>query len=83
MEIYVDVADLIDVPAEIQKKEKEIEKLNGFIKSKEAKLSGSFVEKAPAQVVEKERASLEDLRTQRDSNLRMLERLQTVANAKK
>jgi valyl-tRNA synthetase len=83
MEIYVDVADLIDIPAEIQKKEKEIEKLNGFIKSKEAKLSGSFVEKAPAQVVEKERASLEDLRSQRDANLQMLQSLQTAADAKK
>lgn len=83
MEIYVDVADLIDIPAEIQKKEKEIEKLNGFIKSKEVKLSGSFVEKAPAQVVEKERASLEDLRSQRDANLQMLQSLQTAADAKK
>lgn len=83
MEIYVDVADLIDIPAEIQKKEKEVEKLNGFIKSKEAKLSGSFVEKAPAQVVAKERASLDDLCAQRDANVQMLQRLQEAAKAKK
>lgn len=78
MEIYVDVADLIDVDAEIQKKEKEIEKLDGFIKSKEAKLSGSFAQKAPASVVEKERASLEDLKAQRTSNIRALENLRAV-----
>lgn len=83
MEIYVDVADLIDISAEIQKKEKEVERLNGFIKSKEAKLSGSFVEKAPAQVVAKERESLDDLRMQRDVNLQTIERLRAAANARK
>lgn len=83
MEVYVDVAELIDIPAEIKRKEKEVEKLNGFIKSKEAKLSGDFVNKAPAQVVEKERASLEDLRLQRDVNVKTLERLQGVLNGRK
>jgi len=79
MEIYVDVAELIDVATEIKKKEKEVEKLEGFIKSKEAKLSGGFAEKAPAHVVEKERASLEELKTQRDVNVATLERLRAVA----
>lgn len=82
MEIYVDVADFIDVPAEIQKKEKEISKLSGFIKSKEAKLSGSFADKAPAHVVESERRSLEDLRLQLAANVQMLERLQNFVKAK-
>ena len=63
--------------------EKEVERLNGFIKSKEAKLSGSFVEKAPAQVVAKERESLDDLRMQRDVNLQTIERLRVAANARK
>ena len=79
MEVYVDVAELIDVATEIKKKEKEVEKLEGFIKSKEAKLSGGFAEKAPAHVVEKERASLEELKTQRDVNVATLERLRAVA----
>lgn len=83
MEVYVDVADLIDLPTEIAKKQKDVEKLDGFIKSKEAKLSGSFVEKAPPQVVEKERASLEELKAQRAANLETLERLQAAADSKK
>ncbi|MDO5555010.1 MAG: class I tRNA ligase family protein [Planctomycetia bacterium] len=64
LNIFVDLAELIDVEKEIVKKEKELEKLAGFIKGKEAKLSGSFVDKAPAAVVEKERQSLAELKSQ-------------------
>lgn len=83
IEVYVDVAELVDIPAEIKRKEKELEKLDDFIKNKTAKLSGDFVNKAPANVVEKERASLEDLRALRDTNMKTLERLRTVLNGKK
>jgi valyl-tRNA synthetase len=59
MEIFVDMKDLIDVPAEIAKNEKEEQKLLGLIKGKEAKLgNASFVDRAPANVVETERAGL-------------------------
>jgi valyl-tRNA synthetase len=59
MEIFVDMKDLIDVPAEIAKNEKEEQKLLGLIKGKEAKLgNASFVDRAPASVVETERAGL-------------------------
>ena len=59
MEIFVDMKNLIDVPAEIAKNEKEEQKLLGLIKGKEAKLSNaSFVDRAPANVVETERAGL-------------------------
>jgi valyl-tRNA synthetase len=59
MEIFVDMKDLIDVPAEIAKNEKEEQKLLGLIKGKEAKLgNASFVDRAPAAVVETERAGL-------------------------
>ncbi len=78
MEIFVDVAELIDVAAEIKKKEKEVEKLDGFIRAKEQKLSGDFVNKAPARVVEKERVSLEELRVQRNGALQTLERLRSL-----
>ncbi|MGB6043904.1 MAG: valine--tRNA ligase [Pirellulales bacterium] len=65
MEIFVDLADLIDIDAEIVRNEKEISKLEGMITGKEKKLSNqSFVERAPAEVVEKERQSLADLRLQ-------------------
>jgi len=59
MEIFVDMKNLIDVPAEIAKNEKEEQKLLGLIKGKEAKLgNASFVDRAPANVVEAERAGL-------------------------
>ena len=80
MEIYVDVADLIDVSAEILKKTKEVEKLDSFIKVKERKLSGSFVQRAPRHIVEKERASLEDLKVQRLANQETIKRLRISLN---
>ncbi len=76
MEIYVDLADLIDVPAEIARKKQEVEKLTGFIASKEKKLTNaSFVERAPADVVQKERDSLKDLQDQLAAAREVLERL--------
>ena len=64
MDVFVDISELIDIPAERAKLEKEIAKLEGFIASKEAKLNSDFVQKAPPAVVEKERQSLEELRSQ-------------------
>jgi valyl-tRNA synthetase len=64
--------DLINIPMEIAKLEKEIVKLDGFIQSKESKLSGDFVQKAPPAVVEKERQSLEEFRCQRASAMAAL-----------
>jgi valyl-tRNA synthetase len=65
MDVYVDLAELIDVPAEIARKEQEVQKLLGFITAKEKKLSNAtFVERAPADVVQKERDSLRDLQDQ-------------------
>ena len=76
MEIFVDLAGLIDVEAEVARKKQEVEKLNGFIASKEKKLlNESFVARAPADVVQKERESLAELVTQRDAALAVLERL--------
>jgi len=64
MEVFVDLADLIDVAAEIAKQEKEADKLRGFIAGKEKKLSQpNFAEKAPANVVQAERDSLQELQT--------------------
>jgi len=61
-DMFVDLADLIDVDAEIARLTKENEKTAGFIAAKKAKLeSGSFASKAPAAVVEKEKAQLAEL----------------------
>jgi valyl-tRNA synthetase len=65
MDVYVDLTNLIDVEAEIARKKQEAEKLTGFIAAKEKKLSNaSFVARAPADVVQKERESLNDLKDQ-------------------
>jgi valyl-tRNA synthetase len=75
MDVYVDLSDFIDVSAEKAKLEKEIAKLDGFIKAKESKLGSDFVQKAPAAVVEKERQSLAELQEQRQSAAAALKNL--------
>ena len=77
-EVFVDLAGLIDLDAEIAKKEKEIAKLAGLVKAKEAKLGSSFVEKAPPAVVEKERGVLADLQAQLAANQGALESLKAA-----
>ncbi len=65
IDIFVDLADLIDVEAEIARNEKELAKLEGFIAGKEKKLANAnFVDRAPAEVVQNERDSLSKLRDQ-------------------
>ena len=77
IEVFVDLADLIDVPAEIARKKQEAEKLIGFIAAKEKKLTNaSFVERAPADVVQKERDSLKDLQDQLTAAREVIERLE-------
>ncbi|MEX2113653.1 MAG: valine--tRNA ligase [Pirellulales bacterium] len=64
-EIFVDLAGHVDVEAEIARKTKELAKLNGAIAGKERQLSNaSFVDRAPAEVIDKERAALAQLREQ-------------------
>lgn len=64
-EVYVDLKDFIDIEKEIKRNEKEREKKLKFIAGKEKKLSNAnFVDKAPADVVQKERENLAELRAQ-------------------
>ncbi len=75
MDVYVDLAELIDVPAEIARKQQEVEKLSGFIAAKEKKLTNAnFVQRAPAEVVQKERDSLKDLQDQLAAAKEVLQR---------
>jgi len=68
LEIYVDLAGLIDVKAEVAKNEQQEQKLLGLIKGKEAKLSNeSFVSRAPANVVQTEREQLAQFQQQLES----------------
>ncbi|MDA0687316.1 MAG: valine--tRNA ligase [Proteobacteria bacterium] len=62
VEVLVPLAGLIDVAAEQARLEKEINKLQGSLKSVSAKLGNSkFVDNAPAEVVEKERAKEQEM----------------------
>ena len=68
MDVYVDLSKFIDVEAEISRNEKWLQNIVKQIQDKEGKLANeSFVARAPAAVVEKERASLVDLANQRES----------------
>ncbi len=65
IEVFVDLAGLIDPEAELVRNRQERERLTGFIAAKEKKLTNAnFVERAPAEVVQKERDSLKDLQDQ-------------------
>ncbi len=62
-DVIVDLKDFIDIDAEIERLERRQQKLDGQIQGKEKKLSNaSFVERAPEQVVQRERDSLSQLR---------------------
>jgi valyl-tRNA synthetase len=62
-EVYVDLAGVIDVAAERQRLEKEIRKASETITFLESKLARpEFVERAPAEIVERERERLADER---------------------
>jgi len=79
IDVYVDLAELIDRPAEIARKRQEIEKLQGFIAAKEKKLqNASFVDRAPAEVVQKERDGLKDLQDQLAAAREVLDRLASL-----
>ncbi len=76
MEVSVDLGKFIDIPAEIARNEKLEANLTKQIAGKESKLSNStFVDRAPADVVAKERESLEELRQQLANVIQALERL--------
>jgi valyl-tRNA synthetase len=76
LELFVDLADLIDVAAELAKGERELGKLVEMIAAKEKKLaSDGFANRAPAEVVAKERASLDEMRHRAQSIGASLDRL--------
>ena len=61
LEVLVPMAGLIDKDAELARLNKELGRLQGEIKRLGGKLGNAkFVDKAPAQVIEKERAKLRD-----------------------
>jgi valyl-tRNA synthetase len=80
VEIYVDLAGIIDVPAEIARHQKQRDELTRLIAGKHAKLANaSFVERAPAAVVQQERDSLDQLQRQLQSIEATLDNLRSRA----
>ena len=72
VEIILPLADMIDLGKEIERLEKEIEKTKGEIELASRKLNNEgFVKKAPAQLIESEKAKVEQYTTQ----LSVLEKL--------
>ncbi len=72
-EIFVDMAGLIDVAAEVQRITKELEKVQAGIKGKESKLNNEgFVARAPANVVTLEREQLAELQARATSLTQVL-----------
>jgi valyl-tRNA synthetase len=65
IEIYLPLAGMIDLDAELERWHKEVAQLEKRIAASKVKLSNpNFVEKAPAAIVEKEREQLADLELQ-------------------
>jgi valyl-tRNA synthetase len=76
IDVFVDLTGLIDVAAEIERLEKEGTKLQNLIQSKAKKLeNANFVDRAPADVVAKERESLCQLQDQLTAIEKSLEEL--------
>ncbi len=79
MKVLVPMAGLIDKEAEIARLSKEIEKKQKDVERTDAKLANpQFVERAPAAVVEKERAKLTEMRSALDSLREQLARIQRL-----
>ncbi len=65
-EAFAFVRDVIDVPKQVQRLQKEESRLSGLIQGSEKKLTNrKFTENAPAEVVEKERLKLGELSERR------------------
>jgi valyl-tRNA synthetase len=76
IDVMVDLQDLIDVDAELLRLEKELEKLTKNIAGKEGKLANaSFTARAPAEIVQRERDSLAQLKEQAASIQAALDKL--------
>ncbi|QAY65155.1 valine--tRNA ligase [Paenibacillus protaetiae] len=66
-ELYLPLAGLIDISQEIARLEKELANLNNEVSRIEKKLGNEgFVSKAPAKVIEEERAKMADYAAKRD-----------------
>ncbi|MFD0694120.1 valine--tRNA ligase [Paenibacillus sp. GCM10027628] len=75
-ELYLPLAGLIDIAQELARLDKELQTLHGEVERIEKKLSNEgFVAKAPAKVIEEEKAKLADYADKRDKVIARLAEL--------
>jgi valyl-tRNA synthetase len=66
-ELFIPLADIIDLAQERDRLQKELDRLSAMLKGTEAKLSNEqFTARAPADVIEREREKADNFRDQRD-----------------
>ncbi len=79
MEVLVPMAGLIDKDAEIARLSKEVDKMSKELQRVQGKLSNEkFISKAPADVVEKEKAKLSDAQSSFDKLNEQLEKIKAI-----
>lgn len=79
MELFIPMKGFIDKEAEISRLEKEIAKLDKDIALAEQKLGNpGFIDKAPEEIVAKEREKLDLARTAREKLVRQYEKIKTL-----
>ncbi len=67
VQVYLPVGDLLDVDKEIQRLKNDLSKIDRDIEKGKAKLANpQFVERAPEEVIQKEKASLADNEAKRE-----------------
>jgi valyl-tRNA synthetase len=77
-DIFIDLADLIDVNAEITRLRRELEKLDKAVNAKQGKLNNDkFVSHAPPAIVQKEKDQLAEFEETREKLGLILKELQT------
>jgi valyl-tRNA synthetase len=79
MKILIPMAGLIDKTAELARLEKEIQKIKNDLPRVEGKLSNpTFIDKAPADVIDKEKAKLADLHSTLNNLEQQQARIQAI-----
>ncbi|MGC9522503.1 MAG: valine--tRNA ligase [Anaerolineae bacterium] len=72
---YLPLAGMVDLEAERARLEKELRELRGRIADSEERLAGPFAEKAPEQIVQRERDKLAELRLEAEQVREQIARL--------
>jgi len=81
VEIFLPVEGLIDIRKEIKRLSKEFSKVSKDLEKTERKLSSSsFLEKAPDDVIEKEKFKLSEFLSQRDKIQDVLNKLTVIGS---